>query len=136
MYTYLKGLGVILLAAFVLAGCSGMHALGGSSSEPLQLTEKVIAKSWTIKHYVRVANSKAERTDGGLLKVKLGLENLRSKDLWCDIQTIFYDADGFKLDETNWQPLFMSGEQLTFFETVSMNRNAADYSIILRDARN
>ena len=132
---------VVAVTALVCAcvgfsgGCSSPRSVRGSASTPMQFQDKVVAKSWTLQHYVRLSNHAAERIGGGLLKAKIGLQNLKRGNIWCDIQVVFYDASGFKTEDTNWQPLCLTGSQVTFYEAVSINSEAADYSIILRDPR-
>jgi hypothetical protein len=88
-----------------------------------------------LKQRIRVASHKPERIGGDLLQVKLGLENTKSTDIWCDIQVVFYDQDGFEAENTDWQPLLLLGRQVTYYETVSISPDVRDYSVILRNAR-
>jgi hypothetical protein len=105
---------------------------------PLEHQAKVIAKNFALHHYVRVTALKAARVEGSnLLEVKLGLENTRSrhKDMWCDIQVIFYDQEKFELEKTNWAPLFLAAGQVTYYTTCSLSQEAEDYTIFLRTPR-
>ncbi len=107
----------------------------GKVGEPLQYQAKVIAKNFVLRDWLRIAKHKAVRTDGNLLQVKLGIENIKKQDVWSDIQVVFYDQDGFELDKTNWQPLLLIGKQITFYETVSLSGRAYDYTVFLRNPR-
>ena len=69
-----------------LGGCRTIGPVPGKVGLSAQKTAKVVAKGFTLRKYVRVTSLAAERGTGELLEVKLGLENVRSKDLWCDIQ--------------------------------------------------
>lgn len=84
-----------------------------------------------------MAKHRARRINGDLLQVDLGLENVRfgKKDLWVDIQVVFYDADHFELERTNWQPLLVKGGQVTYFSTSSLSSAASDYTIFLDNGR-
>ena len=124
----------ILLAAGMAAGCRA-KSVPGSPETPMQLREKVIAKNFALYQYMRVVHHKAVRTEADLLQVKLGLENQDDDGLWCDIQVVFYDADQFELEKTNWQPLFLSPEQITYYTTMSLSPKACDYTVFLRNPR-
>jgi len=123
-----------LLCGFVLTGCRG-YAMKESAEAPLQHQQKIIAKDWILKNWIRVASHQPERVNGDLLKVKVGLENRKNTDLWCDIQVVFYDQGGFQAERTDWQPLLLSRRQVTFFDTTSLSPNVHDYSILLRNPR-
>ena len=128
---------ITLSAAAVVffAGCRP-QPIPGKVGLSMQKQSKVIAKDSVLHRRVRVTNLKAERINGDLLQVKLGLENVRkSTDMWCDIQVVFYDKDGFEKEKTNWQPLFMSANEITFFTTTSLSKDVADFSVLLRNAR-
>jgi hypothetical protein len=123
-----------LLSAVVLSGCRG-GPMKESADVPLQHREKIIAQDWVLKDSIRVAFHQSERVTGDLLKVKVGFENLKNSDLWCDIQVVFYDQGGFQAERTDWQPLLLSRSQITHFETTSLSPKVYDYSILLRDPR-
>ena len=123
-----------LLCSVLLSGCRG-GALQQSGDVPLQHREKIVAKDWVLKDWIRVVSHKPIRVQGDLLQVKMGLENRKNTDIWCDVQVVFYDQDGFQAERTDWQPLLLSRRQVTYFETASLSSNVHDYSIILRDPR-
>ena len=129
----------LMLSGLTVALFTGCHPkpVPTKVGQPLEHQEKVIAKNFAIRHYMRVTNLAANRTDSNLLEVKLGLENTRSKhrDMWCDIQVVFYDNDKFELEKTNWAPLFLSAGQVTYYKTCSLSNQTADYTIFLRNPR-
>ena len=130
---------------FIMAGVAaiwtgGCHPKPVSTKvgKPLEHQAKVIAKNFALRHYVRVTTLAANRIEGtNLMEIKLGLENTRSRhrDMWCDIQVVFFDADKFELEKTNWAPLFLSAGQVTYYKTCSLSNQAADYTIFLRNPR-
>lgn len=125
---------VLVVASAVMAGCEP-KPIKGSEETPLEHREKVIGKDFAIRRYFRVANLKAFRTPTDLLQVKLELQNTEDDDIWCDIQVVFYGADGFELEKTNWQPLLLLEEQVTHYETMSLSNKAVDFTILLRNPR-
>ncbi len=118
----------------VMCGCDA-KAIPGKVGTPLQNQEKIIAKDPKLYNDLRIVNHKAERTDNDLLQVRLAIENIDDDDVWCDIQVVFYDKDGFELENTTYQPLLLLGEQITFYKTVSLSAQAYDYTVMLRNAR-
>lgn len=117
-----------------LSGCHIRPVPGKVGLAP-QKTAKVVAKGFTLQNYVRVTSLEAERVNGGLLEVKLAMENVHSKDMWCDIQAVFYDEGGFEAEKTNWQPLRMASHEITHFRTASLSSAVSDFSILLRNPR-
>ena len=119
-----------------LAGC-GPSPLASKMGTPLEFQEKVISKDSSINQSVRVVQLAANRTNGGLLEVKLAMENVRlgQEDFWADVQVVFLDEDRFELDRTNWQPLLIKGGQITTFSTTSLSSSAADYTVFLSNGR-
>lgn len=126
---------VIAIVSGLLAGCDTAQPMSGMMGQPLQKESKVIAKGSGLTHYLRVTNHKADRTDADLLRVRIGILNRDDDDMWCDIQVVFYDGDGFELEKTNYQPLFLPNQQVAYYETVSLSPQAYDYSILLRELR-
>lgn len=124
----------LVLAAAIAAGCHPKE-LKGPERAPLQYQAKVIGKDFEITKHFRVVNHKAYRTPTDLLQVKLEIQNTEDDDLWCDVQVVFYDADRFEMEKTNWQPILFLGEQLTHYETTSLSNKAVDYTVMLREPR-
>ena len=133
--TWIRVLACGLAGAAVLTGGCGPAPVPGKTTPSLQDTHKVIAKDFKLHDWMRVVHHKAERTSADLLRVKLGIENVEDHDVWCDIQVIFYDADRFELEKTNWQPLLLRGEQNTYYSTSSLSSRAADYTVFLKKPR-
>ncbi len=131
-----QGMAVLLVATALLAGCSDASApIRGVAGLPVQQTAKVITKDAALKRKARLVQLKVERTEADLLRVRLGILNHDDDSLWIDIQVLFYDADGFELEKTNWQPLLLQTDQVTYFDTVSLSSQARDYNVFLRNAR-
>lgn len=129
-------LGLAVVLTCTLTSCTP-SALRTTAGQSLEFTEQVVSNDSAITGGVRVAKHRARRINGDLLQVDLGLENVRfgKKDLWVDIQVVFYDADHFELERTNWQPLLVKGGQVTYFSTSSLSSAASDYTIFLDNGR-
>ena len=125
---------VVALAMGISLGCHPKE-LKSAEEKPLQYQAQVIGKDFPITKHFRVANHKAYRSPTNLLQVKLEIQNTDDDDLWCDVQTVFYDADCFELEKTNWEPVLFSGRQLTHYETSSLSDRAINYVVMLREPR-
>ena len=123
------------MALILAAGCQDVAPVPGKLTTPLQYQHKVIAKDFVLHDWMRIAKHKAERTPTDLLRIRLAIENIEDDDVWCDIQVVFYDDAGFEIEKTNWAPLLLIREQITFYDTVSLSPNAHDYTVFLRDPR-
>ena len=98
MSKVLTSLCVLALAiSCCISGCEDPKPVPGKVGTSLQHQEKVVAKDWVLHQWLRVAQHKAVRTEYDLLRVKVGLENIKEKDLWCDIQVVFYRGVAEKL---------------------------------------
>lgn len=126
---------LLLVIAGLEVGCYRAKPMAGAAGVPLQKTAKVVVKDSALHRWMRVAQHKAERTDADLLRIRLGIQNTEDDNVWCDIQVVFYDEDGFELEKTNWQPLLLLGDQVTYYETVSLSARARDYTVFLGNAR-
>lgn len=123
-----------LIATFA-GGCDKPRPVASKVGLPVQKQSKVVAKGFVLQDRLRVTRLAANRIEGSLLEVKVGLENIKKDNLWCDIQVVFYDKDGFEKEKTNWQPLLLQSQQVTFYQTRSLSSQAHDFSILLRNPR-
>ena len=123
------------VAGLGLPGCR-IAPVPGKVGQSAQKEAKVVARGFALQKYIRVTSLTAGRVTGELLEVRLGLENIRfSKDMWCDIQVVFYEEDGFEAERTNWQPLRLAANEIIFFKTTSLSSSVSDFSVLLRNPR-
>ena len=123
-----------LIAMFAI-GCDQPKPVASKVGLSVQKQSKVVAKDFVLQDRLRVTQLAANRIAGELLEVKVGLENIKKDSLWCDIQVVFYDKDGFEKEKTNWQPLLLQRQQITFYKTCSLSSAVHDFSILLRNPR-
>ena len=90
---------------------------------------------FTLQRYLRVVRCEGRREDSGLLTAFAVFNNLRHKDLWVEIQTVFLDSDMVEIERTNLQPMqFVSGVNTTFKQT-SISTHATDFRFYIRKPR-
>lgn len=107
----------------------------GVNKEPMQEREKIILLDHGLTYYLNVVKQGVSRLPGGQLQIKLEMENRLDTDVWTDIQVIFRGEDGFEVEKTDWQPFLFHRRTVTLFQTNSIAATAADYRILIRNAK-
>jgi len=126
----------IIGTCLYLAGCARTHpALVDYDPAPYQHQTRVQWNSSGLKSLLAIDKADVERTDTGLLRVRLALRNRTRDNIWVDIRTVFTDEKGFELEKTNWEPFCCTARTVETYETVSLGANARDYQLIIRDPR-
>jgi hypothetical protein len=124
-------LGILLVAA---VSCGRPYRPGVNAS-PLQEKEKVLLLDHGMTYYLNVVKHASSRLPGGQLQVKLEMENEEDKDVWTDVQVIFRGEDGFEIEKTDWEPFLFHRRTVTLFQRNSLNPQASDYRILIRNAK-
>ena len=140
---------LMLVAVLAVSACSPAVApVGNFDSVASQKENKILylrrdgligSQYATLNRYLKVVRNFSKYDDNGLFKVVVVFNNDRYEDsrknLNCDVQFVFLDEDGIELEKTNWQPyMFPSGQDITIKE-VSLNPDARDYKIYVREPR-
>ncbi|MFH1262843.1 MAG: hypothetical protein V1495_05305 [Pseudomonadota bacterium] len=107
----------------------------GVNTAPMQEKEKIVLLDHGLTYYLNFVKEGISRLPGGQLQVKLEVENKRDKDVWTDVQVIFRGEDGFEIEKTDWQPFLFHRRTVTLYQQNSLNTGAADYRILIRDAK-
>jgi hypothetical protein len=137
MYKLMMCAVITLASVFVFSGCDEAKPLAGSVHAALETFEQVIAQDAATQQSLRVERLATNRIAGDLVEVKLALVNVdwQKRDMWVDIQVVFYDADNFEIEKTNFQPLHMPAGQTTYYKTVSLSKAPSRFVVFLRNAR-
>lgn len=88
-----------------------------------------------LKLWVRVPSHQSARLDSGLLQTRIKIENFLDSDRWVDIQVIFRDKDGFEVEKTNWEPIFLHRRKVSDYQINSLSPKPTDYRILIREAK-
>ena len=91
--------------------------------------------SSSIRTKLLIENATADRTETGLLRLRLVIRNKSRKDVVVDIRVVFLGEDGFEVEKTNWEPVICTARTQTSYEMVSLGANIDDYQIMIRDPR-
>ena len=94
----------------------------------------------TLSRYLKVVKELSKYDENGLFAGIVVFNNDRFKvkgspNLVCDIQFIFLDENGLEVEKTNWQPILFTPGVDTMVKQVSMNQNARDYKVYVREPR-
>lgn len=120
-----------------MIGCASTHhADVGGEDAPFQAKGRIQWNSSKPKHSLKIDKALADRTDTGLLRVRLILRNKTKKDVFVDIRTLFTDEAGFEKERTNWEPICCTARTQTQYETVSLGPDVHDYQVIIREPKN
>jgi hypothetical protein len=142
----------MLLAAATMATCfacsPAVSPKAGFQSVASEQENKIIylrrdgyvgSQYATLNHYLKVVKHFSRYDESGLFQVVVVFNNDRyeetRRNLNCDVQIVFLDADGLEVEKTNWQPyMFPSGQDVTI-KQVSLSPDARDYKIYVREPR-
>jgi len=122
--------------ALLLPGCGQFRPM--ESMNPAVQEEpnaNVVFLDLPLKLWLRVPAIQANRLDSGLLQARVKIENFLDSDRWVDIQVIFRDKDGFEVEKTNWEPIYLHRRKVTDYQINSLGPTPADYRILVREAK-
>lgn len=127
----------LTFALLLTTGCAASthRARVEGRDEPFQEKGRFQWNSTNLKSVLRIDNAAADRTETGLLRVRVILRNKTRKDVVVDIRTLFTDEQGFEKEQTNWEQFVCTARSQTQYEVVSLGPHVTDYQIIIRDPR-
>ncbi|MFA6357282.1 MAG: hypothetical protein WCY09_01240 [Candidatus Omnitrophota bacterium] len=116
---------LLLVFAFVFAGCSSVPAKGIKPKKVSQLyeeTETFVYLNKNLNKQLMLVDQAVSSTEDGRLIVKAKLFNKLPEDLRVQIQTVFKDKDGYPSgDETNWELIIVPHDAYYYYEAKAMN---------------
>jgi len=121
-----------LLAVAGLTGCTTEPAKLKPEENPYLSQGRIQFESSTTKNIVDIVRVDTARVGSGLLKVIVTARNKTKKNLWAEFRTTFLDAQGHRLEETNWEPILLDARTVSEYVCTSLSNQAADYQIIIR----
>ena len=128
---------IMILSSFFLIGCA-------STTTPAEVMDKesphlergrIQWSSSRLRNKLLIETAAADRTDTGLMRLRLIIRNKSRKDVVVDIRVVFLGEDGFEVEKTNWEPVICTARTQTSYEMVSLGANVDDYQIMIRDPR-
>lgn len=129
----------LLAAASLLAGCqapTGPFAPQDTTKYTLENTEKFVLMDAAVQTSVTCTGLQQRAAADGRLEVVANVKNREARRIQVQIACVFKDAQGFSTgDETPWQTLILGENTTEAVRFVSMNTQARDYTIRVRQAR-
>lgn len=125
---------VVAVAILFLASCGPFRPLEPGLT-PVQEESTITFLDLPLKLWLRIAAHQKSRMESGLLQARVKIENFLDTDRWVDIQIIFRDQDGFEVEKTNWEPIFLHRRKVTDYQINSLSPKPVDYRILVREAK-
>ena len=127
---------VALLGSLTVGlGCQAAPAATPAAAEPaaapIGTSTRLQYLDTRAKRYVTVLRHRVERTDGGQLRLKVLLRNEYKKDAWVTTKCVFLDGDGFEVESTNNEPLFLPSKRDTSYIVTSLGTAVASYTVYI-----
>lgn len=124
---------IVLLLVFV-SGCESVlkPASVDTMNKPYQDHVRIRYLSPSLSRRVEIVKHKADRTEGGLLRIQTVIRNHKDRDIVIEIKVTFTDADGFEREATNWEPIILGRRDITTYTRASLGSQVSDYRIAIR----
>ena len=124
------------LFSLLVVGCASTHtAKVDDVQSPYQTKGRIQWNSSNLKALLHIDKAAVDRTEDGLLRVRLIIRNKTKRDLFVDVRTVFTDEQGFPKEQTNWEPLCCTARTQSTYETVSLGTQVSDYQVVIRDPK-
>ena len=129
-------LSVAACAAFV-AGCAsgGAYEPKNTTKYNVEDTAKFVLFDAGAQRSVTCPGIQEGRTSDGRMKVTAHLRNRENRRIEVQANCVFKDAQGFTVDETPFRTVFLDENATQDVSFESFNKDAAKYTIRVREAR-
>ncbi len=133
--TLLSLAGLIGLAFF--AGCStGPYAPKDTTKYTLENTDKFVLMDKKVQYSVTSTGIQQSIAPDGRLEVVANIKNRENRRIEVQVSCVFKDAQNFSTgDETPWQTLILGENTTEAVNFKSMNTQARNFTIRVRQAR-
>ena len=121
------------------AGCAshqGAYPPVNTTVGNQEMTSKFVLMDPGAQHSVTSSGLQETRLDDGRLQVVCILRNQENRRIQVQVQCVFKDPQGFATgDETPWENVILTENSMETVRFVSLNNQAATYTIRVRQAR-
>lgn len=127
---------VAVLSLVAAAGCASTHEADVKDCDSPYLKKgRIQWNSANLETRLDIEKVAPDRTESGLLRIRMIIRNKTANDLWVDVRTTFLDESGFPREQTNWEPICCTARTQTDYTSVSLGSQVTDYQVIIRDPR-
>lgn len=124
--------GVFVIVCLVPLGCKSTSSPGPRAGEvDAPRVARVRYLDRRAERHADILRHAATRTDAGLLQVKVLLENDTRGDAWVTIKCAFLDQDGFEVEATNNEAIFLPSRREQTYVTTSIATGVYDYILYI-----
>ncbi len=136
VFTLLCAPGLLLLAG----GCAstydkGAYAPQSATKSSQEINAKFVLLDPGTQYSVTCASLQEGKTPDGRLQVKANVRNRENRRLEVQMNCVFKDSQGFTVDETPFESLILTENEMRGVEFTAMNDKAKTYTIRVRQAR-
>jgi uncharacterized protein YcfL len=104
-----------------------------SAQAPMQHTERLIALDRSTVDALFYVNHTQGRLPSGHVAIQVNLQNKSAEhDLWVEWKVVFYDAQNFQLEETEWTLTHFPAKEVVTLKANSMRQDVMNFTIMLR----
>ena len=123
-----------------VGGCASTHDTGAylpqnATNSNQEVTAKFVLMDPGAQYSVTCSGLQEGKTPEGRLTVKANVRNRENRRLELQINCVFKDPQGFTVDETPFESLILTENEIRGVEFTAMNDKAKTYTIRVRQAR-
>jgi len=119
----------VTLVAILVGGCVAPTRITNSAVMDNHQIVLVGLPNIATTSAVRVRPS---RLQSGQLQVDVQLIKQWFPSKFVDVQVTFLDADGFQIEQTNWQPVHLETHNIVQHSVASIGTGAVDFRVAVR----
>ncbi len=124
----------------LLGGCKstydkGAYAPQSTTKSSQEINAKFVTLDPGAQYSVTCASLQEGRTPDGRLQVRANVRNRENRRLEVQINCVFKDGQGFTVDETPFESLILTENEIRGVQFTAMNDKATNYTIRVRQAR-
>lgn len=118
----------------VLGGCASGPYMAKRVDDPLEHTSKVVLMDRGLRNDVAAAALRIERLENGILGGDVQIKNETAKPLAVQLKVKFLDSGKFPIEETNWMPEVIPGNEIYTMKVTSLTKEAQDFVVLVKYA--
>lgn len=125
-----------LVAAGGLSGCAsgGAYAPKNAAKYDTENSQNFVLMDKMVQRSVTSSGIQEGRASNGNLQIVANIRNREARRIEVQVNCEFKDAQGFPVDSTPWQTLFLTESGQEGVKFISMSDKAARYTVRVRQA--
>lgn len=123
---------LLFCCIFCIVGCAAGPRRSIQVAREMDLYEQketLVMLDNAVRRDLHVVDQSPSWTKDGRITARAQFLNKRNETLRVQIQTIFKDEDGYKVDSTNWELILIPKNAYHYYQKSSLNQKASRYTI-------